>query len=523
MHRDGDQPGDDQQRAGGGQPVELERRDGRAARRGVADVQARPVEAAWSGLLGQEVLDGRDVGDREDHDDDRGTARRPGPRRPRLSCRGSRRRLVGRPVPVPTGRPSPLPSGSRPVTVGRRRRRGRPPPAPVRAPAGSVGRALDVAARRAARPAAAARPRAGGRAARRRCRSAAPRCSWRSTNCATREDHAARRSAGSQVCRTPRRPSTMNTRTSGTNTRQDRRLPADHRAERVRASRPGSSLTPEATVASVTIGTASAPKATGAVLATSATVAALTGLKPSAISMTHGDRHRGAEAGQRLEQRTEAERDDDRLDPLVGADLLERAAQHVEVPGRHGQVVDPDRVDDDPQDREEAEQRRPRWRRSSAWPTGIANSTTATTSATASEIRPAIQARICSTPSRTNSVDAAGWRAHRALRRERVADRVEDLLEHRSTLGVGRAAVRSWVRSRRRDGASRPAAPRIEASSTSTVWASPSGCPDRSIAEATCIRQPGLAVTSSCGAGGQRCWRPCGRRARAAGSGLRML
>ena len=40
------------------------------------------------------------------------------------------------------------------------------------------------------------------------------------------------------------------------------------------------------TVARVVIGTASAPNATGAVLATSATVAALSGRKPSAMSMT---------------------------------------------------------------------------------------------------------------------------------------------------------------------------------------------------------------------------------------------
>jgi hypothetical protein len=48
----------------------------------------------------------------------------------------------------------------------------------------------------------------------------------------------------------------------------------------------GSSLTPEAMGASVTIGIARAPKATGAVLATRATVAALTGSKPSDISIT---------------------------------------------------------------------------------------------------------------------------------------------------------------------------------------------------------------------------------------------
>ena len=39
-------------------------------------------------------------------------------------------------------------------------------------------------------------------------------------------------------------------------------------------------------MARVVIGTASAPKATGAVLATSATTAALIGRKPSAMSMT---------------------------------------------------------------------------------------------------------------------------------------------------------------------------------------------------------------------------------------------
>jgi hypothetical protein len=67
--------------------------------------------------------------------------------------------------------------------------------------------------------------------------------------------------------------------------------------------------------ASVTIGIA--PKATGAVLATSATAAACIGLKPSAMSMT--------------------------------------AVIATGVPGLDGHVVDPDRVDDDPHDREEAE------------------------------------------------------------------------------------------------------------------------------------------------------------------------
>ena len=47
-------------------------------------------------------------------------------------------------------------------------------------------------------------------------------------------------------------------------------------------------------------------------------------LEPQREQHHHCDGDRGAEAGQGLEQRTEAERDDDRLDPVVGADPLER-------------------------------------------------------------------------------------------------------------------------------------------------------------------------------------------------------
>ena len=63
---------------------------------------------------------------------------------------------------------------------------------------------------------------------------------------------------------------------------------------------------------SVMIGVAIAPNATGAVLATSATAAACIGLKPTASEHHGRDRHRRAEAGQRLDQRAEAERDDRR-------------------------------------------------------------------------------------------------------------------------------------------------------------------------------------------------------------------
>ena len=82
----------------------------------------------------------------------------------------------------------------------------------------------------------------------------------------------------------------------------------------------------------MTIGIAIAPKATGAVLATSATEAALIGLKPSAISIDRGDRDRRAEAGQRLEQRAEAEGDDHGLDALVVGDRLNARRSTAKCP-----------------------------------------------------------------------------------------------------------------------------------------------------------------------------------------------
>ena len=120
---------------------------------------------------------------------------------------------------------------------------------------------------------------------------------------------------------------------------------------------PRSSIGSSVWADSVTIGVAIEPNATGAVLPISDSAAALIGEKPSAISITDGDGDRGAEAGEALDQRAEGEGDDDGLDALVVGDPRERTPQHREVPRPLGHVVDPDRVDDDPHDREEAEGR----------------------------------------------------------------------------------------------------------------------------------------------------------------------
>ena len=77
----------------------------------------------------------------------------------------------------------------------------------------------------------------------------------------------------------------MNTRISGT-TAASSGVWRPTIAPRVSTVSPGSLLAPTVTVARVTIGVASAPNATGAVLATRATTAALSGWKPSAISIT---------------------------------------------------------------------------------------------------------------------------------------------------------------------------------------------------------------------------------------------
>ena len=129
----------------------------------------------------------------------------------------------------------------------------------------------------------------------------------------------------------PRDPSTMPIRISGT-------ISARNRVWRPTIAR--SSFGRPVISASVTIGIAIAPKATGAVLATRAGSGALIGWKPRAISITAVIATGVAEAGQGLEQRAEAEGDDHGLNALVVGDGAERAPQHREVARLDGHVVD---------------------------------------------------------------------------------------------------------------------------------------------------------------------------------------
>jgi hypothetical protein len=105
---------------------------------------------------------------------------------------------------------------------------------------------------------------------------------------------------------------------------------------------------------SVTIGLAIPPNATGAVFATSDR-RRLQRREPERDQHHAADRHGRPEAGQRLQQRAEAERDDQRLDALVAADGPERALEHGEMPRVDRHVVDPQRVEEDQHDGEQPE------------------------------------------------------------------------------------------------------------------------------------------------------------------------
>ena len=124
---------------------------------------------------------------------------------------------------------------------------------------------------------------------------------------------------------------------------------------------------------STVIGTPSAPKATGAVLKISVKVSASIGAKPTRISSALVMAIGVPKPGDALEQRAEAEADDDQHDAAVVRQVVdEPVAEGVEAARRDRDVVEQQRVDDDPHDRPEREDHAVApWRRAparSAWP-----------------------------------------------------------------------------------------------------------------------------------------------------------
>ena len=80
-------------------------------------------------------------------------------------------------------------------------------------------------------------------------------------------------------------------------------------------------------------------------------------LEADAHQHHRADRDRRTEAGERLEQGAEAEGDDDHLHALVVRYCAEHPPQDREVSGLLRHVEDPQRVDDDPHDREQTKRR----------------------------------------------------------------------------------------------------------------------------------------------------------------------
>ena len=69
-----------------------------------------------------------------------------------------------------------------------------------------------------------------------------------------------------------------------------------------------------------------------------------------------GDRHRGAEAGRALQEGAEGEADEQHLQALVIGDRYHRGPDDVELPGLDGDLVEEHRRDDDPRDGPQAVQ-----------------------------------------------------------------------------------------------------------------------------------------------------------------------
>ena len=268
-------------------------------------------------------LIGPDLGEREDDDDDQ--VRRVGARARRRASRVARRPRARR--------TSASCAASATARAGDRRA------APNRALAAQrLARAARRAgARRSRRP----------RAARRRCRSARPRCSS-STRTGRSRTRGRRPARPARPGATPRQPSTMPTRISGT-------ISARNGVWRPTIA-PRSSFGRSVSPASVMIGIAIAPNATGAVLATSATDGGLHRLEAERRSSITAVIATG------VPKPASASSSAPKQKAMITAWMrwsseiaVERAPQHGEVPGLVGHVVDPDRVEDDPHDREQAE------------------------------------------------------------------------------------------------------------------------------------------------------------------------
>ena len=110
------------------------------------------------------------------------------------------------------------------------------------------------------------------------------------------------------------------------------------------------------TAASTTMGVPNAPYATGAVLAINEKARSGERLESQTHQdgRSHGDRR--AESGRALEERAEAERNQQQLQPAIVRNAGDALLQDLEQPGVGGELVHEDHVEDDPADRQQPEE-----------------------------------------------------------------------------------------------------------------------------------------------------------------------
>ena len=105
------------------------------------------------------------------------------------------------------------------------------------------------------------------------------------------------------------------------------------------------------TPASATMGIPKPPNATGVVLAIRARVTALRGVKAQAEQQKSRHRHGRAEAGRAFQQGAKTERHQDGLHARVaGGVFAHPSAQQIKIADVDGEVVDPQRRKNDPED-----------------------------------------------------------------------------------------------------------------------------------------------------------------------------
>ena len=188
------------------------------------------------------------------------------------------------------------------------------------------------------------RERAQSTPGRRRCRRARGRrsCSRRTARCANVPPHT---STAGQTPRSPRHPLIVTTSQAGTISDTNGSCRPGHHADRVgrNAGHRRQRQDRRADRAERDRRRVGDERQAGGVERREA----------QADQQRRADGDRRAESGRAFDERAERERDEQRLDPAIAREPADRRLDDLELAGLDGQVVEEDRVEDDPADRQE--------------------------------------------------------------------------------------------------------------------------------------------------------------------------